>query len=467
MTTQVQIPPSLPSNGLAGHLLQLTYEPFPLFRRAAEVGDVVTLRALNRKIYFISHPDRIKHVLVTNQKNYQKGRALQATQQVVGQGLLTSEGDFHRMHRHLMQPAFHRRQIAGYADTMVRFTEAHLHRWHSGQQLDLHREMMELTMNIAAETLFGADITARSKELNHALNHLMEDFSFFDATPLGRVLRKLPTVRNLRRKHWLKTLDTAIYDFIKKGQIEERNNLLSMLLAADEGASLTLEQIRDEVMTLFIAGHETTANAIVWTFYLLAQHPEVEAKLWDELEQVLSGRLPTAEDTGRLKYTRMVLSEAMRLYPPAWAVGRNAIEDDEVGGYSIPAGSTVVISQWVMHRHPTYWPDPLTFKPERFDPETAPRRPRYTYFPFGGGGRACIGEAFAWMEGILLIAVLAQRFKFELTSTEPVLPQPGITLRPKNGLPVIIRERQAAYRTSKPDIASVPTERKCFEFGQV
>ncbi|MCB0208508.1 MAG: cytochrome P450 [Anaerolineae bacterium] len=442
MTIQLQAPPSLPSKGLVGHLLQLTYEPFPLFQRAAEVDNVVTLRALNRKIYFISHPDAIKHVLVTNQKNYQKGRALQATQQVVGQGLLTSEGDFHRMHRHLMQPAFHRHQIAEYAETMAHFTESHLCGWSSGQQLDLHHEMMDLTMKIAAETLFGADITAQSKGLNQALNNLMEDFSFFDATPLGRVLKKLPTLRNLRRKHWLKCLDTAIYDFIQKGQTEERNNLLSMLLAADEGAGLTLEQIRDEVMTLFIAGHETTANAIVWTFYLLAKHPEVEAKLWDELGQILDGRLPTVEDIRQLKYTRMVLSEAMRLYPPAWAVGRNAIENDEVGGFSIPAGSTVVISQWVMHRHPTYWPDPLTFKPERFDPETAPRRPRYAYFPFGGGGRACIGESFAWMEGILLVAILAQRFKFELTSNEPVLPQPGITLRPKNGLPVIIRERQ-------------------------
>ena len=444
-----QYPPGPPSRWPGGHASNLINNPLPLFRQCAEeYGDIASLRLFNRRIYVLSNPDYIKHVLVTDQKNYEKGRALEATRQVIGEGLLTSEGDFHHRQRLIMQPAFHRRQVAGYADIMSRLTQTHLNGWQNGQSFDLHQQMMQLTMKIATETLFGADISAGYKKLTAALNDLMNDFTFLDATPVGQLLSRIPTRRNFQRKRWLDTLDSAIYEFIRAGQEkdEEQYNLLSMLLAAhqaEDQPSLSLAQIRDEVMTLFIAGHETTANAIIWTFYLLTQHPDVEAQLQAEVDTVLGGRLPTAEDSRQLKYTRMVLSEAMRLYPPAWAIGRRAIADDEIGGYKIPADSGVVFSQWVMHRHPLYWREPLCFQPERFDSDldSQPKRPRYAYFPFGGGARACIGEAFAWMEGILLIAMLAQQFRFEVAANAQVEPQPGITLRPKYGLPVVVKSR--------------------------
>lgn len=434
------------------HARQLVNNPLHLLEQcSAEYGNFVALRLLGRRFFILNHPDYIKHVLVTNQGNYQKGRALEVTKDIIGQGLLTSEGAFHQQQRRLMQPAFHRSQVAAYAQTMVRLTGDHTAYWQHGQSLNLHQQIMQLTMKIVAQTLFGADISRQNKELVHALDNLMNDFGFFDVTPLGRLAGKLPTRRNRQRREWLRALDSAIYEFIGQGQSDglQNDTLLSMLLAAhlSEETELSLGQIRDEVMTLFIAGHETTANAIVWTFYLLAQHPSVEARLHTEVDELLQGQPPTAEDARRLKYTRMVLSEAMRLYPPAWAIGRLAINDDEIGGYHIPANSTVLLSQWIMHRHPAYWDAPLTFNPDRFDPdEQLPhnRRPRYAYFPFGGGPRACIGESFAWMEGILLIAMLAQQFRFEMASNAVVDPQPGITLRPRHGLPVVVKLRPYA-----------------------
>jgi cytochrome P450 len=454
---QHHYPPGPPSRWPGGHAASLINAPLQLFRRCAqEYGDIASVRVFNRRVYVLSNPDYIKHVLVANQKNYEKGRALGATRQVIGEGLLTSEGDFHHQQRFMMQPAFHRHQVAGYAETMSRLTQAHVAGWRNGQSLDLHQEMMQVTMKIAAQTLFGADISPNYKKLTAALNDLMNDFTFLDATPVGQLLSRMPTRRNFWRKRRLDTLDDAIYGFIRAGREkgQEQYNLLAMLLAAHltEGQPrLSLGQIRDEVMTLFIAGHETTANAIVWTFYLLAQHPAIEARLQAEVDAVLGGRLPTAEDARQLKYTRMVLSEAMRLYPPAWAIGRRAVADDEIGGYKIPANAGVVFSQWVMHRHPLYWREPLAFQPERFDPDLdpQPKRPRYAYFPFGGGARACIGEAFAWLEGVLLIAMLAQQFRFEVPPNVPVEPQPGITLRPKYGLPVVVKQRNSQSSPQK------------------
>lgn len=454
---QINHPPG-PKAGLFGrHVRQMVNNPLELLEQCAkQYGNFVALRMPGRKIFLLNHPDYIKHVLVSNRHNYKKGRALQATKQIIGQGLLTSEGAFHQQQRRLMQPAFHRRQIEAYAKTMARLADTHIGAWQHEQALDLHQEMMQLTMKIVAQTLFGADISRQNKEMAHAMDHLMNDFGFFDATPLGQLLSKLPLGRNRRRAKWIETLDTAIYNFIRQGQQDaaQSDTLLSMLLAAhlaNDETDLSLAQIRDEVMTLFIAGHETTANAIVWTFYLLAQHPQVEARLHAELDGVLQGRLPAARDVRRLEYSRMVMSEAMRLYPPAWAIGRLAVGDDKVGGYHIPAGSTVIVSQWIMHRHPTYWEAPLTFNPERFDPNqqsSQNRRPRYAYFPFGGGPRACIGESFAWMEGILLIAMLAQRFRFELAPQAQVEPQPGITLRPRYGLPVVVKSRVGSLQKS-------------------
>jgi cytochrome P450 len=397
----------------------------------AHYGDIVGMRLITRDFIQLNRPDYIKHVLVDNQQNYIKGRALQTAQYIVGQGLLTSEGDLHRRQRQIMQPAFHRQQVSGYADAMVRLTLDHVRGWQAGQPLELHQEIMQLTMKIVAQTLFGVDVSANQQRLVAALDYLLTSFSFADVTPWGQLLARLPLPRNRRRAEQLAVLDEAIFDFIRDGS-DTGSNLLGMLL-----------EIRDEVMTMFIAGHETTANAIVWTFYLLAQHPQAEAKLRAEVETVLAGRPPTSDDLPSLKYVRMLFSEAMRLFPPAWAVGRLALSDDRIDDYPIAAGATILMSQWVMHRHPAYWQKPDSFDPTRFDPDSASfrKRPRYAYFPFGGGPRACIGERFAWTEGILLIATLAQRFRFALAPEAIIEPQPGITLRPKYGLPVIVHLR--------------------------
>jgi cytochrome P450 len=434
---------------IQGVLPQFLNKPLDLLERtAAGYGDIAILRFFNRRAYFLNHPDYIKHVLVDNNQNYVKGRGSDLTRPVVGEGLLTSEGELHQRQRRLIQPAFHRRQIAALAETMTAFTERHLAAWRDGETRDLHQELMQLTMSIVTQSLFDVDVARKNQKLAAILDEMMKDFSFGDALPLGQLLARLPTAQTHRRAKRLAALDEAIYGFIKAGRerSEERDDVLSLLLAAQDtegdGLGMSDRQIRDEVMTLFIAGHETTASAITWAFYLLAQYPEVEANLHAELARVLGGRLPTADDAPVLKYTRMVLSEAMRLYPPAWVMSRKAIAEDEIGGYRLPAGSPILISQWTMHHHPAYWPDPYRFDPQRFDPDDpeVKQRPRYAYFPFGGGPRLCIGEPFAWMEGILLIAVLAQRFYFRLAPSARVEPQPLVTLRPKYGLPVTLHQ---------------------------
>jgi cytochrome P450 len=445
---------------IQGVLPQFLSHPLDLLERtAAEYGGIAVLRFLNRRAYFLNQPDYIKHVLVDNSQNYNKGRGSELTRPVVGQGLLTSEGDFHQRQRRLMQPAFHRRRIAALAETMTSFTARHIACWQAGETRDLHQELMQLTLSIVTQALFGVDVRQENQKLAATLDELMKDFSFADAMPLQQWLARLPTARNQRRASRLKTLDEAIYGFIKVGRERHaaqkgEDDLLSLLLTAQDtegdGLGMSDQQVRDEVMTLFIAGHETTANAITWTFYLLAQHPEVEAELQQELAEVLGGHLPSADDVPALKYTKMVFSEAMRLYPPAWVMSRRAIAADEIGGYHIPAKSPILISQWTMHHHPAYWDEPQRFDPERFNPDNpaAKQRPRYAYFPFGGGPRLCIGEPFAWMEGILLTAILAQRFSFRLAPSARVELQPLVTLRPKYGLPVVLHQH--------PELVSLP-----------
>lgn len=434
--------PPGPRSGLFSKVkFQLLYDPLPLMERNTVYGDLVGMRIAGRNFYQLNHPDFIKHVLVDNQTNYIKSRALQMAQYVLGQGLLTSEGELHRRQRQVIQPAFHRRQVAGYTQTMTRLAADHFDRWQPGQKMDLHRELRQLTVAIVTQTLFGLDIAAQKRELTDALDQLVADFSFADATPLGQLLLRLPLPRHRRRARLLAQLDEVIYEFIAV-RSSDSPTLLGLLLAASPRLNRT--QIRDEVRTMFLAGHETTANALVWTFFLLAQHPEVAAQLHAELDTVLADRRPTLEDYPRLTYTRMVFAEALRLYPPVWAVGREAVADDEIGGYPVPAGSTLIMSQWVLHRDARFWPNPTAFDPERFSASSPTGgRPRYAYFPFGGGPRACIGERFAWTEGVLLTALLAQRFYPELAPEARVEPLAGITLRPKYGLPVRLQPRRA------------------------
>lgn len=439
------LPPGPQTRRPLGFLRQFASAPLTMLDKAAPYGDVVAIRLLNRQVYLLNHPDHIKHVLVDNQRNYLKGRALTATRRVIGQGLLTSEGDFHTRQRRLIQPAFHRQRIANYAQVMTDYAAQQMADWHAGHALDLHHELMTLTMKIVAQCLFNTDVAGEADLVGAAITSLLADFNLVDASPLGQLLTKLPTPRQKRRAKNEKTLNTLIYRFIEERRAsgEDKGDLLSMLLQArdteGDGIGMDDQQVRDEVMTLFLAGHETTANALTWTFYLLAQNPTAEGRLHAELDSVLGNRPPTLADLPQLPYTKRVFSEAMRLFPPAWVVGRTAIAPDHIGGYTIPTGAIVLLSQYLMHRHPVYWDQPDQFKPERFESETD--RPRYAYFPFGGGPRLCIGEPFAWMEGELLIAALAQQWRFTLAPGAVVEPDPSITLRPKHGLPVVLKKR--------------------------
>jgi cytochrome P450 len=349
--------------------------------------------------------------------------------------LLTSEGDLHRRQRRLVQPALHPQRVATYADMMTRFATETSDSWRDGQEIDLHAQMMKLTLRVVAKTLFDADVAAEVDAIGDAMDISVGMF-VRAMSSWGPLLNVLPLPSNFRFKRaWgrlMGTIDRIIQAHRANGA--NRDDLLSRLIGATDSESIagvmTDRQLRDEAITLFTAGHETTANALTFTFYLLSQNPTVEQKLREELKGVLGGRVPVLDDVEHLPYTRMVLSEAMRLYPPAWALGRESTAPCRVGGYDIPSGSVVLLSQWITHRDPRWWPQPLQFDPMRFSPENRSVRPRWAYFPFGGGSRQCIGESFAWMEAILIIATLAQRWTMQSLDPAPPALRPLITLRP-------------------------------------
>jgi len=437
-------PPSSPGKPCVGHLLDFRRDPPRLLSQLArEHGDIVHFKLGPQDMYLLNHPDFIRDVLVTNNRNFVKSRGLQMAKKFLGEGLLTSEGEFHRRQRRLAQPAFHRQRINAYAEIMTGHATRTRERWRDGETLDIWHEMMRLALAIVGKTLFDADVESEAPEIGKALTDVMQLFERI-TNPLSGLLDKLPLPGNIR---WLKAkerLDSTIYRIIneRRASGEDRGDLLSMLLLAQDeegdGGSMTDQQLRDEAMTLFVAGHETTANALTWTWYLLSQHPEVEAKLHEEIDTVLAGRLPTAADVAQLRYTEMVFAEAMRMYPPAWTMGRRVLADYQIGQYVVPAGSIVLMSPWVMHHDPRFFPDPFKFDPERWTAEAREARPKFSYFPFGGGPRVCIGEQFAWMEGALLIATIGQRWKMRLAPGQRVEPKAMITLRPKYGMRMVL-----------------------------
>jgi cytochrome P450 len=411
-----------------------------------EYGDLVYFKLGPQPVFLLNHPDYIRDVLVTHNKNFMKGEGLQRAKRLLGEGLLTSEGEFHLRQRRLSQPAFHRQEIAGYAATMVDYAARMRDGWREGETLEMSREMMRLTLAIAGKTLFGAEVESEADEIGDALSRAMSLFNHL-TVPFSHLLEKLPLPAVWRFQKARERLDATIYRMIDERRRNggERGDLLSILIQArdeeGDGTGMTDEQLRDEMMTIFLAGHETTANALTWTWYLLSQNPEVEAKLHREVDEVLQGRLPAAEDYPNLSYTEMVFAESMRLYPPAWIIGRRALNDYQIKGYFIPARSILLMSQYLMHRNERYFPDPLKFDPERWRPEARESRPKFSYFPFGGGPRLCIGEHFAWMEGALVIATVAQRWRMRLVEGHPVEPQPIVTLRPKYGMKMIVGQR--------------------------
>jgi cytochrome P450 len=416
-----------------------------LARVAREHGDVAHFRFGSRRLYLLSHPDHVRDVLVTRHRNFIKSYALQRSRVLLGHGLLTSEGEFHLRQRRLVQPAFHRDRIEAYGRTMAEHATRMADGWSDGAIVDMAAEMGRLTLGIVGRTLFDADVEDEADELGRALSDAMVLFDRL-TIPFTEWLDRLPLPSNRRFFAARERLDATIHRMIEEHRIGgDRGDLLSMLLAArdeeGDGGRMTGEQLRDEALTLFLAGHETTANALTWTWFLLSQHPHVEARLHAELEMVLGGRAPEPGDLPRLGYTRAVLAESMRLFPPAWVIGRQPKEDFEIGGFRIPAGTIVMMSPWVIQRDPRFWSDPLRFDPERWAPDAEAARHRFAYFPFGAGPRKCIGEAFAWMEGVLVLAALARRWRARLVPGHPVATRPLITLRPRHGMRMSLERR--------------------------
>ncbi len=417
-----------------------------LLRARQRHGELVRLPLTVINPVLVSHPALIEQVLITDSKNYRKDVYLRRLgHEVVGQGLLTSEGDFWRRQRRLAQPAFHRDRIAAYADMMVACTEQLVETMRPGQVRDLHEDFMGLTLRIVAQTLFSADVGEMARDVGDAMTVIMDRYAA-SLLQLFPVTAKLPLPMNRRFAKAVARLSEVIFGVIhqRRARMEEEEggagppggDLLSMLLSArdEDGSGMDDQQLRDEIITLFAAGHETTALVLTYTFVLLSRHPEVAARLEAELSTVLSGRAPTAADVPALRYTEAVVLESMRLYPPAWAIGREALQDGDLGGMPIRRGDQVVMSQWVMHRDPRFFPDPETFRPERWEGGLQKRLPRFAYFPFGGGPRVCIGNAFAMMEATLLLSTVARRFRLRVKMEGPLRLQPSVTLRPRDRL---------------------------------
>jgi cytochrome P450 len=438
------VAPVLPPGPKPGLLTTFIYrpgrDPLAFFTNLARTyGDVVAYRMGGEQVFFVNDPQIIKDILVTNARHFMKGRGLQRTKPLLGEGLLTSEGAVHLRQRRLMQPAFHRDRIAGYGKVMVEYAEQLSRRgWTDGATIDAAREMNRLTLSVVGKTLFDADVESQAAEVGEALTGVLESF-WTMMLPFAHVIERLPLPQMRRARRSRAKLDAMIYRMIAERRASGRDHgdLLSMLLNAqdeDDGGVMTDRQVRDEAMTIFLAGHETTANALTWTWYLLSGAPDVEAKLHEEIDRALQGRLPAIEDLRSLPYTERVVTEAMRLFPPAWIIGRRATADVPIASYVAPAGSICVMSQWVMHRDARYYTDPERFDPDRWTPEFRAALPKFAYFPFGGGPRQCIGESFAWMELILIVATIAQRWRLRLVPGHPVEPQALVTLRAKRGM---------------------------------
>ncbi|QRG68483.1 cytochrome P450 [Brevibacillus choshinensis] len=445
MNETITGPKGLP---ITGNLLAFRRNPLEFIQSSAKThGDVALLRfGPKRNVYLLTNPDQIKEVLVTKQGHFRKGKGLQVARAVVGDGILTSEGKKHLRQRRLMQPAFHRERIATYGNVMVQQGVELMQEWKDGEVRDIHHDMMKVTLAIITATMFGKSVKEGADEIGHAidigLKYVANKASSFIDIPLS-----VPTRSNRQFLESNETLDKTIYSLIeeRRSSGETGADLLGMLLAArdeDDGQGMTDEQVRDEVMTIFVAGHETTANTMSWIFYLLATHPEVEKKLHDELATVLGGKLPTVEDLPQLTYTSLIVQETLRLYPAAWTINREVVEEVEIGGRMYQPGETLMMSQYVMHRDERFYENPNEFIPERFAGDLLKQIPAYAYFPFGGGPRVCIGNNFALMEAALLLATIAQRYRMRLAQANQVVePEPLVTLRPKNGLPMRLEKR--------------------------
>jgi cytochrome P450 len=445
-TSPATLPRGPKGRFLVGSLPDLRRDHLGFYTACArEFGDVVPVRLGPHRALLIYHPDAIEEVLVTKSRDFLKSPGVRLLRPLLGNGLLLSEGDVWLRQRRLVQPAFHRQRVAAYGEVMTAYAERRLVDWKDGQVLDVHAEMMALTQAIVAKTLFDADVSDEAYAIGDACHVLMHAHAARLRSAI-RLPQWVPTPANLRSGRAILRLDQVVYGIIaaRRRSGEDRGDLLSLLLHAqdaDDGTRMTDQQVRDEVMTLFLAGHETTAAALSWTWYLLAQHPEVDARLVEELRAVLGDRAPAVPDLPRLKYTEMVVSESLRLYPPAYGVGRQAAKPTEVAGYPLAPGVMVIMPTWAVHRDARWFATPEAFRPERWADPPSQRLPRYAYFPFGGGPRQCIGSAFAMMEVVLLLATIAQRFRLTLVPGQRVTATPYVTLRPEPGIRMLLARR--------------------------
>jgi len=434
----VRRPPSPSGLPLVGNALQFGRDPLGFVRGVQRAyGDVAIVHmGRERAMVLFFRPEHVRYILVDGARLFNAGQGRDVMRQFLGEGLLTTDGAFHRQQRRLVQPAFHKKRVEAYAHIMVDYTRELLDEWTPGAEVDVARALQELTLRIVVRALFDLDLRTERGDLSSAFTAVIEGQN----PTLRRLLPfELPSPARDRALAGAARLDAFVYGLIAQRRAEGRDtgDVLSMLLLArdeEDGAGLTDRQVRDETMTLIAAGHETTANALAWTFYLLARNPGPRDRLLAELRDVLGGRPPAVDDLSRLPYLDWVVTESMRLYPPAWIVNRTAIEPFELGGYSFPAGTRVAVSQWVTHRLPEFWGDADTFRPERWDPATGQKPPQGAYFPFGAGPRICIGMPFAQLEARLVLAALLQRYVPALVPGWPVRPFPRVTLRLKHGL---------------------------------
>ena len=452
MTARSSRPPGPRGWPFVGVALQMRKRGLDVLRQAArDYGDIVHIPlAFGQSRVLISHPDLIEQVLVLEHNKFHKtAMARAATEELLGNGLLNSEGEFWRRQRRLAQPAFQKSRVNEYAATMVEHALAHTANWSEGEEREMGEEMSRLACGIAVKTLFGLDVGPEADRVGKNLSFLMRFQMDRLRSPI-RLPQDFPTPKQRRAQAAFDFLDAYVYRIIaeRRARGGDGSDLLSLLIAAtdEDGSQMTPKQLRDETMTLFLAGHETTALTLAWTWYLLSRNPAAESRLHEELARVLGDRAARPEDLESLPSLDAVIREALRLYPPAYIVGRLAIEPFELGGYSLPAGTTVLMSQWIVHRDSRYFDDPDSFRPERWLDGLAPRLPSHAYFPFGGGPRRCIGQGFAMMEAALVVATLARRFHFELASSEALAPEPLITLRPRGGIHMKIYRRAESAR---------------------
>jgi cytochrome P450 len=437
-------PPHLKGLPFLGYLLALQRDPIGVFQRVAAQGhDLVRMHVGNRSIYLVRRPEDIRYILQENQHNFSKQTpGYAALRLVLGNGLVTSEGDFWLRQRRLAQPAFHRQRIAGFAEKMTDLTRQLLERWETsarrGEPLDVASEMMELTLRIVGWTLLSTEVGPDSPAVGRALNELLPQV-LRRSLSIVRLPRSIPTPKNRSLRAARAALDRVVLRMIaeRRQRGGEGSDLLGMLMSArdeETGEAMSDAQLRDEVMTIFLAGHETTANALTWTLYLLSRHPDIRRRLQHEIAEALQGRVPTAADLPRLGYALAVVQESMRLYPPVWLLMRRCERDDVIAGYRIPAHTFVAVSPFIIHRDPSLFENPEGFDPDRFLGERAGQIPRFGYLPFSAGTRVCIGNSFALMEAQLVLAAIVQRFRLDLVSGHRVELHPAVTLRPRHGM---------------------------------